>query len=341
VVQVALIAYYLGAAHSPQPRHLPVAYIASSSQAASVQQQIEKNGNFRAQRLRDTTALLDAIKRKDAYGGLDLTGTEARLYIASAAGPSAANALRTAFTTVVDQQRSAAADQLAASGRPVPAETIRKLAKPASVTDVVPLPAADRGGAALGLLVQVLLVGATIASTALGKLGPHTKRSAKRGVGHAAALIAYAIVSAAAVCLGATIFAVLPTSEFAGVFASFALLSLALSCSVAAAVALFGTGGAMLGSLYFLLGIVVSGASILPEFLPSWARVLGQALPPGSGATLIRERLYFPEASTTIPSSVLSAYVLVGLAVVLITNTLPTASDSSGERRGPEKGLSN
>ena len=35
----------------------------------------------------------------------------------------------------------------------------------------------------------------------------------------------------------------------------------------------------MLGTLYFLLGLVVSGASIVPEFLLSWARVLSQGLP--------------------------------------------------------------
>jgi hypothetical protein len=26
----------------------------------------------------------------------------------------------------------------------------------------------------------------------------------------------------------------------------------------------------MLGTLYFLLGLVVSGASVVPEFLPTW-----------------------------------------------------------------------
>lgn len=324
IVQIALIAYYLSAAHSPQPRNVPVGFVATDAQAGDVQAQIEKDGSFQAIRYPDAGNLTQAVKTKDAYGGVDLTAAQPELFVATAAGPAAATAIRNTFTQVIDQQRSTQVSQLVAAGQQIPPAALEQLMAPPAITDLVPLPDADRGGTALGLLVQVLVVGATIASTELGKLGAHTTRSAKRGLAHAGVLVLYAIASAAAVALGASIFGLTPSAGLFPLFVSFALLSLALSCSVAAAVAILGPGGAMLGTLYFLLGLIVSGASILPEFLPSWARILGQALPPGAGATLIRERLYFPDASIQGPVSVLGAYALIGLLIVLVTNARPT-----------------
>ncbi|WP_248580897.1 ABC transporter permease [Nocardioides sp. InS609-2] len=324
LVQVVLIIYYLGAAHSPRPHHLPVGYISTDAMASEVEAQIEEGGSFAARRFTDEPALTAAVRAKDIYGGVDLTSEQPELYLASAAGTSAATAIRNTFTEVVERRRADQVQRLVAAGRPVPADTVEQLTEPPSVTDLVPLPDADRGGTSLGLLVQVLAIGATIASIELGKLGVHTTRSARRGFVHAAVLVLYGIVSAAAVAVGASLFGVIPSGEVLSLFASFALLSLALSCSVAAAVALLGPGGAMLGTLYFLVGIVISGSSVVPEFLPSWARVLGQALPPGSGASLIRERLYFPDASVAGPASVLAGYAVVGLVVVLITNALPS-----------------
>jgi hypothetical protein len=113
-------------------------------------------------------------------------------------------------------------------------------------------------------------------------------------------------------------------------FLSFGLISLALTCSVAAAVVLFGRLGALLGTVYFLLGVLVSGSSILPEFLPTWARIFGQSLPPGAGATLIRDRLYFAEASTAGPVGLLGAYAAVGLLVVLVSNAVPSGQHRAG-----------
>ncbi|GAC1497402.1 MAG: DUF3533 domain-containing protein [Pseudarthrobacter sp.] len=334
IVQIALIVYYLGAAHSPQPRDLPVGFVTTNALAEDIKAQIEKGDSFRADRYPDAASLTQAVKTKKAYGGVDLTAAQPELYVATAGGPAAATAIRNTFTQVIEQQRSNQVQKLTAAGQPVPPVTLKQLTAPPAITDVVPLPDADRGGSALGLLVQVLAVGATVASITLGKLGVHTTRSTKRGFAHAGVLVVYATVSATAVVLGASTFGIIPSGELFPLFISFGLLSLALSCSVAAAVALFGPGGAVLGTLYFLLGIIVSGASILPEFLPSWARILGQALPPGAGATLIRERLYFPDASITGPVSVLGAYAVVGLLIVLVTNALPTGKVPTAVHRG-------
>jgi len=91
-------------------------------------------------------------------------------------------------------------------------------------------------------------------------------------------------------------------------------------------VALVGAPGAALGSVYFLVGVPISGANVLPEFMPAAVRVVGQALPTGAGATLVRDSLYFPAATTIRPVVTLALYAGVGLVVVLTTNAVANRS---------------
>ncbi len=84
----------------------------------------------------------------------------------------------------------------------------------------------------------------------------------------------------------------------------FSLVSLAITASTAGAVALIGSPGALLGALYFTVGTVISGASILPEFLPTFGRRFGEALPTGAGVQAVRDDLYFPDASIGRPLTI-------------------------------------
>ena len=112
-------------------------------------------------------------------------------------------------------------------------------------------------------------------------------------------------------------------------YLSFALLSLAITGSVAGLVALIGPRGAFLGSAYFLFGVPIAGGSVLPQFLPAMARVVGQALPTGAGVTLVREGLYFPHAAVGGPIAVLGAYALVGAVLIVIGNRVTSRAKSS------------
>jgi hypothetical protein len=111
----------------------------------------------------------------------------------------------------------------------------------------------------------------------------------------------------------------------------FSLISFAITASTAGAVALLGPAGALVGALYFTLGTVISGASILPEFLPAFGRRLGENLPTGAGVQAVRDNLYFPDAPVAGHLVVLALYAGVGGAIVLITNILPNHGDHTSE----------
>lgn len=329
LAQVFMSAYYLAVAHSPTPHAVPVGLVATDETAAATQVQIEQDGKFDVRRFATVEAMTAAIKDKTVYGGVDIARTQPQLYIASAAGTAAANTLRTAFTQVVQDQKQQQVEQLAAAGQVVPIQQVEALAAAPAVIDVVPLPAHDSVGAALGLLVQALALGATVASMGLGRVGPHTAPSLRRAVGHVAALVIYSVVSAGAVLLAAHAFGVIPEGSDSRLFIGFALLSFAITGSVAGLVALIGPAGAALGTAYFLFGVPIAGASVLPEFLPGVARVVGQALPTGAGVTAVRDGLYFPDAPVGGPLLVLSAYATVGAAIVVVSNAV---GNKSGRR---------
>ena len=323
LVQILLSAYYLGVGHAPAPHHLPVGYVAAPQTAPQVQALIDKGGAFDAKQYQSDAALIDAMKHKKIYGGVDVVDVQKpHLYTASAAGPTASNAIKTAFTLVVQQQVAQQVQQLVAAGRPVSPAVLQGLTTPPQITDVIPLPKDDPIGSSIGFLVQALALGATVASIGLGRISERTHRSLQRGLRHAGLLVVYAGVSAGVVLGTSSLFGIIPDGAGGRLFLDFLLLSLAITASTTAVVTLVGAAGALLGTLYFTLGVIISGSSILPEFLPAWGRVIGQALPPGAGVTAIREGLYVPDASAAGPIVVLALYAIVGLGVVIGANAL-------------------
>jgi hypothetical protein len=213
----------------------------------------------------------------------------------------------------------------------MPVAQAQILNTPPVAVDVVPLPADDVNGASLGFLTQALALGGTVASMGLGRLIPRARRSWRRGIAHVTTLIAYAIGSAAVILWSMGWFGVGREADRWEMLGIFSLISLAITGSTAGAVALFGAPGALIGALYFTLGTVISGAGILPEFLPAFGRRLGENLPTGAGVQAVRDDLYFPEASVTGHLTVLGLYAGIGCLIVLITNLLPNRGDHTSE----------
>ena len=331
LVQLLLTAYYLGMGHKAAPHHLPVGLVAAGAQAEQVRSMLEAEGKFEVEDFGSVEALTTAIRERDVYGGVDLTGDAPMLYVASAAGAAAATLLKATYTGVMQQQTVQKLSALAGNSSGVTVAQAQELITPPAVTDVVPLPPDDVNGVSLGFLTQALSLGGSIASMGLGRLIPKARRSWKRGVGHLALLILYAIGSAAAVLWSMSWFNVGEGADRTEMLLIFSLISLAITGSTAGAVALIGPAGAAVGIFYFTIGTVISGASILPEFLPTFGRRLGENLPTGAGVQAVRDNLYFPDAPIGIHLLVLSLYAAIGCLVVLITNILPNRKNATSE----------
>jgi hypothetical protein len=317
--------------HKAQPHHLPVGLVSPAAKRAAVINLLGQNDYFKVTDYASADDLRIAIKRRDVYGGVDVTGSEPHLYVASAAGVAAANLMRNMYTSVVQQQHAATLTDLAAKGDQMSVSQARQLNALPEITDVVPLPTDDVNGVSLGFLTQALALGGTVASMGLGRLIPRTRRSWRRGLAHVSILIVYAVGSAAVVLWSMTWFGVGETADRGEMLGVFSLISLAITASTAGAVALVGPVGALIGAMYFTVGTVISGASILPEFLPAFGRRLGENLPTGAGVQAVRDDLYFPAAPINGHLTVLGLYAGIGAVVVLITNMLPNRSAGTSE----------
>jgi hypothetical protein len=331
LVQLLLTAYYLGMGHKAAPHDLPVGLIAGTDQRGQITTMLEEDGAFAVADYDSAEALITAIKRRDVYGGVDVTGEEPMLYVAGAAGASAASLLRSTYNDVMQQQKAQQLTAMAQGGDTVGVTVAESLIAAPEVTDVVPLPADDVNGVSLGFLTQALSLGGTIASIGLGRLIPRTRRSWRRGVAHLATLSFYAVGSAAAVLWSMSWFGIGEGADRPEMLCIFSLISLAVTGSTAGAVALVGPAGALVGAFYFTIGTVISGASILPEFLPAFGRELGEHLPTGAGVQAVRDNLYFPDAPIGAHLTVLVLYAAIGCLIVLITNILPNRTDRTSE----------
>ena len=86
LVRLGLTAYYLGMGHKAQPHHLPVGLVSPAAKRAAVINLLSANDYFKVTDYATSDDLIVAIKRRDVYGGVDITTNKPHLYVASAAG---------------------------------------------------------------------------------------------------------------------------------------------------------------------------------------------------------------------------------------------------------------
>ncbi len=333
LVQLGLTAYYLGMGHRAQPHHVPVGLVVAGRQADRASSCCwSEKGTFRVTDYatvgrpghRDQAARGVRRRRHHRLPAAPLRRGGRR----PGGGDPAAHHLHRG-RAAADRRRSS--PTLAKQGDRMPVAQAQALNTPPAITDVVPLPADDVNGASLGFLTQALALGGTVASMGLGRLIPRTRRSLaarRRARQHARR------VRGRFGRRGPVVDELVRRRRGADrgeMLAIFALISLAITGSTAGAVALFGPAGALIGALYFTLGTVISGASILPEFLPAFGRQVGENLPTGAGVQAVRDNLYFPAAPIGGHLTVLGLYAGIGCLIVLITNMLPNRGDHTSE----------
>ena len=297
IIALALGAAFMSIGHDQRPRELPTAAVGTPDTARAVEAQAPGQLSVRA--VPDRTAAQQAIAERDVYGAVVLSGQRVReLLIASAANNGVANFLRRTL------------------GQPTPEGVPR-------ITDVRPLPEDDATGVDILLLLQVLLIGGSIAVVGIGRLLPRFQGDPRRGVLPLTFLGVYAVIFGLALTLISGAFGVGTDASFLDRVLAMALISAGVAASTAALVALIGpAGSAVAGLLYFILGAQISGAGTAPQFLPSFWNDLGQALPGGAGTSLLRDVFYFPEASTGGPIAILAVYAGAGLLVLLGLNLI-------------------
>lgn len=291
VPTLAVLAFAWPAARL-QARDLPIGVVASpGSQRLVAELSTSEPGGFHVSTYSDDAAAREAIRSRTTYGAFELGPHRLVVLVAGAAGPTVAQLLES-----------------------IAAHVGQRASVPVSSVDVVPLSSSDPRGvvfssALLPLTICSVLVAAAVAL--LLRLRPAWRQSlALAIVSTAAATAAYLVAQP---LLGA-----LPHNAWAS-WASLALMVFSISACVAGLVALAGLAGLALGgAIMIFLGNPFSGVTSAPELLPNGVHYLGQALPPGAGAQLLRSTAYFGGDGATGHVIVLAAWAVAGIAAVVV-----------------------
>lgn len=299
------------------PRGVPLGMVVSGQagdRAALALEQAEP-GAFDLTLYATDAAARQAIENHSVYGALEPTAgnlsgapggpgglpsqptaSEGKLTVltASAASPTVAQ--------LITQVGETLAQQSTAHGTPMTF----------AASDVVPSSSKDPRGLVLSTSLLPLTICSVIFAAALALLVG--LKPAWRQV------IGLAVVSALG-ALGSYLIAqgylgALP-GQHLETWASLALMMFAMSSTVAGFIAWIGPPGLGLGAtLLVFLGNPFSGLTSAPELLPSPAGAIGQLLPPGAGASLLRETAYFGGHGPGVHLVVLICWALFGILAI-------------------------
>ncbi|MFB1296117.1 ABC transporter permease [Mycobacterium sp. pW049] len=294
LLALVAIAFALPAARSG-PHDVPIGVAgpqAAGGQTAHVLDQ-KAPGAFAVTYYPSEAALREAIGNRDVYGGIALPaqpGTEPALLIATGASPMVAQML-TQLGAQFGQQ----------TGMPL------------RIQDLAPPGARDSRGAGVAASALPITLAGILPAIAL-VLVLRTEIWMR---------LATALVFSAVA--GVTI-AVLLRFVLGSVDQNFWGVSAGLTLGVAAALltvlglgSLFGRAGLALGAaLALLVGNPLSGLASAPEMLPAGWGALGQFLPQGATATLLRSTASFAGAGASTAVVVLTCWAVAGTAMIVV-----------------------
>lgn len=291
------------------PRDLPVGITGDGPASQLVRQGLARGG-FDVQLYADQAAARTAIEDREVYGAFAVTARGVTVLEASAASPTVAQLLST-----VGQQL---ARHASGPVRMVPATDI----------DVVPTSASDPRGLVLSSVLLPLTLCGIITAAAVGLVLEF--RPAWRQI------LALGVVSATA-GLGALLIAqgflgALPHG-YPATWAALSLTVLAIGATATGLIALAGPAGLGLSAaLMIFIGNPFSGASSAPQLLPAAVGRIGQWLPPGAAASLLRSTAYFGGHGASGYLSVLIFWSVLGLAAIMAGHHAPIRFAASRAR---------
>ncbi len=282
------------------------------------------------------------IEEREVYGAFVIED-EPEILIATAASPAVAQQLSGIGTQMqhsIDQQAISGLQEgtkkmqeqmqktleAAAAGQaPTQGDSARDGSDPAAsatevpqvtITDVVPLTDDDPSGAGLAIAGLPLTLGGIVGGV-LTSMGIRSRRMRLVGT------IVYGVVGGLALAL-------IMQTWFGILQGSFTINALAIGLSIAATVglingfvSLIGPAGIAIGAvLTMLIGNPIASLNQPKEFLAgSWGDI-GQFFVPGAAGTLLRDLSYFPDAPVALQWWVLSAWLAVGIALILVGHVI-------------------
>ena len=303
-----------------EPKAISIAVSGPEAAVSAIETRLTEEGDgvFDTTVVEDRDEAVEGIEERDYFGAIIL-GTEPELLTASANGAvnGVVAELDTRLQTALTAQTQAAAE---ASGQAAPDVTL-------TVTDIAPYSEDDPNGSLLSSAFFPMLIGGMIGGILISTLI----------VGSTSRILAVTVYSA----VGGLVLAGILQGWFGSILGEFWLNVGAFSMAIAAIaapmigfVALIGRAGTAVGPVVMMLfANPISGAALPPQFLPgSWGEI-GQWLPPGASATLVRELSYFPNADMTFPWLVLTGWVVGGLILALVGHSRTAVTDNLHHRR--------
>ncbi|MGV0836278.1 ABC transporter permease [Mycolicibacterium thermoresistibile] len=290
-IAIIAIAFALPASRSA-PHDVPIGVAAPAPIAEQISARLAEQapGAFDIRTFDNDAALRAAIRDRQVYGGLMLGAGAPTLLIATGGSPAVAQLLT--------QIGSGLAEQTGATLR---------------TEDLAPPTSDDPRGVGLAASALPITLAGLLPGIAL-------VLALRREVwARFIATVVFAAVAGWTIALLLRFVFGSIDDNFWGVTAGLTLGILAAALTILGLGSLFGRAGLAIGALLaVLVGNPLSGLNAAPELLPRGWGELGQLLPQGANATLLRSTAYFSGAGASTAIVVLICWALAGTALVIL-----------------------
>lgn len=324
VIALAVLAFAWPAGRLA-PRDLPVGIVGTGTASQHAVEGLvhKKPGAFDFHLYPDQRAARSAIRNRDVYGAFVISSHKITVLQASAASTSVAQLLGQVGQQLADRATQQAAER-AATGMHFSAKAPKIRTVDAKAVDVVPVAEEDPRGvvfssAVFPLTICAILIGAFVA------MARGLRRPWQRVL---TLLVACALAGLGVYTVAQGFLGALPHDHVA-TWAVLSLVLMSISATAAGLIRLVGPPGLGLSAvLMVFVGNPFSGATSAPEMLPKGVDYVGQWLPPGAGAGLLRETTYFDGNNGAGHLAVLALWTVCGLTAILFGHRV------NGEARG-------
>lgn len=294
VLQLAFIASYVGAFHSPSPHEITISVAAGQRTEQVVAQLNGLDGKpLKALPVANAATAKQEVTTGDSSAALVMSGSSKKdtLYVAGGGGSATVTAVEGVIAQFEKaQQRSAES------------------------TDLVPLQRHDARGLSGFYVVIGWIVGGYLLAAAIGILGSPRPSGIGAAVGRLTALVPYAVASGLLGAVVADPMLGALTGHFWAIAGIGVLVVLASSTVTIAMEALFGIIGIGVTILVFVvLGNPSAGGAYQLNVLPGFWRVIGPLIPNGAGTSALRNIVYFDGRHLSGQLICLVVYILLGV----------------------------